>query len=200
MRRTPQDGCTGRARTADTSEVCTAPRRLLRRGFTLLEVMLVVALLAVASTLFFVNLESLGRSSPADEFEGTFWRAMAQAREQALATRRTVGLRWDAESKAFLVDGTGGLASVPVPAETRPQNADYEATLSEEVAANDFILVRGELVTRRTTAAVRIFPDGTCQAFAIEFRLGEHRHRVAIDPWTGAEMLPLDAARRGGRS
>jgi len=176
-----------------------APRNV-RRGFTLLEVMLVVALLAVASTLFFVNLESLGRSSPADEFEGSFWQAMALARERALASRRTVELRWDEEAKAFLVDGAAGPASVPVLAEARSQNVECAAAFSEEVAANDFILVRGELVSRRPAAAVKVFPDGTCQAFAIEFRLGEHRHRVAIDPWTGAEMLPPDAARKGGRS
>jgi len=187
VRRSPQGGDVGCA-----ARACG--------GFTLLEVMLVVALIAAAGSLFFVNLESLGRSSPADEFEGAFWRAMAQAREQALASRRTVELRWDAESKAFQVEGAGGSARVAVPDEARPQGADCEATFSEEVAANDFILVRGELVSRRTTTAVKVFPDGTCQSFAVEFRLGEHRHRVAIDPWTGAEMLPLDSGRDGGRS
>lgn len=184
----------------DADGLCAASRQLPRRGFTLLEVMLVVALIAVAGTLFFVNLEALGRSSPADEFEGAFWRAMAQARERALASRRTVELRWDGESKAFLLESAAGPASVPVPAEAQPRNAECAASFSEEVAANDFILVRGELVTRRTVSAVRVFPDGTCQAFVVEFQLGEHRHRVSIDPWTGAEMLPLDTARAGGRS
>jgi hypothetical protein len=162
--------------------------------------MLVVALIAVGSTLFFVNLESLGRSSPADEFEGAFWRAMAQARERAVASRRTVELRWSEEAKAFQLEGADGAASVPLPAEAQPRDVECGAAFSEEVAANDFILVRGELVTRRAISAVKVFPDGTCQAFVVEFRLGERRHRVNIDPWTGAEMLPLGTARAGGRS
>jgi hypothetical protein len=45
--------------------------------------------------------------------------------------------------------------------------------------------------------AVRIFPDGSCQAFAIEFQLGNYKHRVQIDPWTGAEMLAAEADKKG---
>ncbi len=171
-----------------------------RRGFTLLEVMLVIALMAVAGAMFVVSMESLGKSSPADEFEGAFWRAMAMGRDRALTSRRTVELRWDEETKAFLVEGGGAKASVPVPAEANAQDRECVATFSEEVAANDFILVRGELVTRRPAAAVRIFPDGSCQAFAVEFKLGDYKHRVIIDPWTGAEMLSTDAAKKGGRT
>ncbi len=171
-----------------------------RRGFTLLEVMLVIALMAVAGTMFVVSMESLGKSSPADEFEGAFWKAMAMGRDRALTSRRTVELRWDEETKSFMVEGSGGKASVPVPAEANAKDRECEAVFSEEVAANDFILVRGELVTRRPAAAVRIFPDGSCQAFAVEFKLGDYKHRVIIDPWTGAEMLSTDAAKKGGRS
>ncbi len=162
--------------------------------------MLVIALIAVAGTMFIVSVESLGKSSPADAFEGAFWKAMAQARERALTSRRTVELRWDEETKAFVLTGSGGTVTVPVPAEANPQDRECVATFSEEVAANDFILVRGELVTRRPAVAVKVFPDGSCQAFAVEFKLGDYRHRVIIDPWTGAEMLSLDAAKKGGRS
>lgn len=169
-----------------------------RRGFTLFEVLLVIALIAVAGTMFLVSVESLGRSSPADAFEGAFWRALAQGRERALATRRTVELRWDEEAKAFVLSGLAGDTQVPVGGEAAGK--DCAATFSEEVAANDFILVRGALVTRRPARAVRLFPDGTCQPFAIEFELGTYKRRVVIDPWTGAEMLGADAEEKGGRS
>ncbi|HLP01262.1 MAG TPA: prepilin-type N-terminal cleavage/methylation domain-containing protein [Opitutaceae bacterium] len=193
---------TGRARGgwADGAGECrgrapAAARR--RRGFTLFEVLLVIALVAVAGTMFLVSVESLGRSSPADEFEGAFWRALAQGRERALATRRTVELRWDADTKAFVLSGLAGETTVPVGGETAGK--DCAATFSEEVAANDFILVRGALVTRRPARTVRLFPDGTCQPFAVEFELGTYKRRVVIDPWTGAEMLGADEE-KGGRS
>ncbi len=168
------------------------------RGFTLLEMLLAIALLAVAASVFLVSVESLGRSSPADEFEGAFWRATAQARELAMASRRTVELRWDEEARSFVLEGGGREARVGVATEEAPES--FGATFSEEVAANDFILVRGELVTRRAVAAVRFFPDGTCQAFAVELAFGEKsRRRVIVDPWTGAEMLSTDE-KKGGRS
>jgi len=176
-----------------------AMRRPDRRAFTLLEVMLVVALMAVAGTLFLVSLESLGKSSPADEFEGAFWRAMALAREQALATRRPVELAFDPKEKSFQLAGSGGEKMVPVPpaAAAAAKEDDCTATFSVELPSNDFILVRGELVTRRPVDAVKVFPDGSCQAFAITFQLGNYKHRVQIDPWTGAEMLSADAGRKG---
>ena len=169
-----------------------------RRAFTLFEVILVIALMAVAGTLFLVSVESLGKSSPADEFEGAFWRALAQAREQALTSRRTVELRWDEEVRAFLV--VSGTRAIPVRIESKENAESFGATFTEEVAANDFILVRGELVTRRATPVVKIFPDGTCQPFRVELAFGEHSRQVLlIDPWTGAEMLPAESAGKGGR-
>lgn len=170
-----------------------------RRGFTLLEVLLVIALIAVAGTMFIVSVESLGKSSPADAFEGAFWKAMAQARERALTSRRTVELRWDEETRAFLVGSGEGAVSIRI--ESTEKAESFGATFTEEVAANDFILVRGELVTRRAIPVVRYFPDGSCQPFHVELAFGESsRRRMIIDPWTGAEMLSLDAAKKGGRS
>lgn len=174
-------------------------RSCSRRAFTLLEVMLVVALIAVAGTMFLVSLESIGKSSPADEFEGAFWRAMALAREQALTSRRPVELAFDPKEKSFRLAGASGDKTVPLPAEVAAKEDDCAATFSVELPSNDFILVRGDLVTRRPVDAVKIFPDGSCQAFAVEFQLRTFKHRVVIDPWTGAEMLSGDAAKKGGR-
>ncbi len=170
---------------------------LRRRAFTLFEVILVVALIGVAATMFLVSVESLGKSSPADEFEGAFWRAMGTAREQALTSRRPVALAYDPKEKCFLLAGAGGAQKVPLAASVAVAEDDCAATFSVELPSNDFVLVRGELVTRRPVEAVRIFPDGSCQAFAIEFQLGNYKHRVQIDPWTGAEMLAAEADKKG---
>ena len=171
-----------------------------RRGgsaFTLFEVILVVALIGVAATMFFVSVESLGKSSPADGFEGAFWRAMALAREQALTSRRPVELAFDRKEQRFLVAGAGGVQEVPLPVEVAATEADCAAVFSVELPSNDFILVRGELVTRRPVEAVKVFADGSCQAFAVDFQLRTYKHRVQIDPWTGAEMLMAEAAKKG---
>lgn len=169
-----------------------------RAGFTLLEMLLAIALIAVTGTMFLVSIDTLGRTSPADEFEGSFWRAMAQARERALTSRREVAIAWDEENHCFVIASVAGTTSVPV-AEVDSKES-YSAVFSEEVAADDFVLVRGVLVTRREVPAVRVFPDGSCQAFAVEFTLGETSHQIVVDPWTGAPLLPTEDAQTGGRS
>ncbi len=180
------------------SDLPQCDRSVGRGGFTLLEMLLAIALVAIAGSMFLVSVDSLGRSSPADEFEGAFWRAMAQARERALATRREVELGWDDESRSFVIGDSAGTSAVPVEAASEGADSAYSATFSEEVAANDFILVRGALVTRRPVPAVRVFPDGSCQSFAVEFSLGEQKHLVVIDPWTGAPMLQSEDSPTGG--
>ena len=147
--------------------------------------------------MFLVSVESLGKSSPADEFEGAFWRAIGMAREQALTSRLPVELAYDPKDKRFLLAGGGGDHTVPLPPTVAAVDEDCSATFSVEQPSNDFILVRGELVTRRPVDAVKIFPDGSCQAFAVEFQLGTYKHRVQIDPWTGAEMLSGESAKKG---
>ena len=161
-----------------------------------MEVLLVVALIAVVATLFVVSMESLGRTSPGEELEGAFWKAMAQAREKALTSRQPVEIRIDRDAGCFQL--TGG--SVAIPSGNWGQDTVWDVTFTEDLPVNDFILVRGQLVTRRPIPSVRVFPDGTCQTFSVEFTLGTAKHLVTIDPWTGAEMLGTGADAEGPHS
>lgn len=157
-----------------------------------------LALIAVATTLFVVTAESLGRATPADDLEATFWKAMAEARSQALGTRRPAEVRFDEESTSFFVRFNGGETPFKAPTESLASGEKIRVVLTEDRASNELILIRGEAITTRPVAAVKVFPDGTCQPFNIEFHAGDKTHRVKIDPWTGAAMLS-DTDPRGGR-
>lgn len=167
-------------------------------GFTILEMLMAVALIGVATTLFVITVQSLGRAAPADDLEATFWKAMAEARSQALTSRRPTELRYDPEHTTFLVRAGGNETPFAAPTEAVATGDKVEVEFTEDKASNEFTLVRGEMITTRPIGAVKVFPDGTCQPFNVEFRIGIRKQRVKIDPWTGAAVLSDADARRGG--
>lgn len=166
-------------------------------GFTLLEILMVVALIGVATTLFIVSAQSLGRAAPADDLEATFWKAIAAARSEALTSRRPVEISFNEEARAFVVRGSTGESTFATPTSALANGEEITVTFTQDKASNELTLVRGELITTRPVDAVRIFPDGTCQPFNIEFNVGKRKQRVKIDPWTGGAMLP-DPKSQGG--
>ena len=163
---------------------------------------MVVALIGVATTMFVVSVHAIGRTSPADEMEAAFWRAMALGKEKALTSRRPVELRFDPDQHRFLVSTDQLVGEVALPGDAWPKDTECGVAFTQELPSNDFILVRGQLITRRPVEAVKVFPDGTCQSFAVEISVGKAKHRVTIDPWTGAALLGSDestSGRPGGR-
>jgi type II secretory pathway pseudopilin PulG len=163
-----------------------------RGGFTILEVLLVVALLAATATLFLVSFDSLARTTPEETIEAVFWSALRDAREHALRTRQPVQVFFDAEQFAFVLAGAQPFRTVRVPVNEWPSGLEVGVRFLEEVAQNEFILVRGELVTRREVPRALVFPDGTCRAVEVEIAVGRATRRIAVDPWTCAELLVPD--------
>src|SRR5258707_15519928 len=74
-------------------------RRAARGGFTLVETVLVLAVIALLATLLLPGVNSLLRSINDEEPDRLVWDAITAAREEALTTNRTVGLRWDKQEK-----------------------------------------------------------------------------------------------------
>lgn len=169
-----------------------------RPGFTLLEVLLVIALIGSVTSLFLLSLDSIARTTPGDALEGAFWSAVRDARESAVRTRRTQSVSFDADRMEFLVKGADTERRSAVSREVLPDNARIEAVFTQELPKNSFTLVRGRLVTEREIPSMQFFPDGTCQPVTVEFRFPGGTRRLTIDPWTCAELLDSEeeAARR----
>lgn len=164
----------------------------LRRGFTLLEILLVLALIGSVSSLVIISIGSIARTTPADALEGAFWGAMREAREAAMRTRHTQEISFDPKELHFLVTG-GGFSSIESVSLEHASDADkLEAVFMQVLPTNSFTLLRGRLVTEREIASMLVFPDGTCQPVTVEFRFPGGTRRLPIDPWTCAELLDGD--------
>ena len=148
------------------------------RAFTLVEVLLVLAMLALFATLLIPGVNSMLNAMNDRGAEQQLSEAILAARGEALETGRTVELRFDSE-KRQLVWGAAGTRADPLPV-----GATVEL-LPMEAGGN--ILLGGVLSEAQDPLRrVRFFPDGTCDSFRIRLKELENAQPrlFVIDPWT----------------
>ncbi|MBC2604469.1 prepilin-type N-terminal cleavage/methylation domain-containing protein [Pelagicoccus albus] len=159
-----------------------------RSGFTLFEILLVLALIGLLSSLFVLNIGSLLRDGELETLEREYWRAVESARAGAVFKQQAHFLEWDADESQFLVKAGSSVESFPVSLDS---SGNYEIdVLFEEVAAeNSYLLIRGELVAVREIVTVGFFPDGTCSPYTVSLQVEDFVTRFQMDPWTGVELV-----------
>lgn len=155
-------------------------------GFTLLEVLLVLALIAMVTALFVGGAATLVRERPATA-EDVFWRAVTEARKFALLSNREVRLAYDEREKTFHASTEDGARSYPVPF---PGELQIEFFSTQRSSSS--ILIGGQLVETNPLPAVIFYGDGTCTPFRAQLRTGGPARIITIDPWTCAPVLPAE--------
>ncbi|MEO6874271.1 MAG: GspH/FimT family pseudopilin [Opitutaceae bacterium] len=170
---------------------CCAPRHdqlVWSRGFTLLEILLAIALMALLAGVLVTGGAEMLSDKPATP-QAVFWKATQQARKVALTGEREVRLSYDAKTQAFVLDDGTGPQTLAVPP-TRELTIDF---LSAQPGQSS-VLIGGSLVDTQTMPAVTFYPDGTCTPFRVQFRSGGGAQVLSIDPWTCAQVLtPQDS-------
>jgi type II secretion system protein H len=169
-----------------------------RAGFTLIEMLLVIALIGVFATLFVLNAESLIKETATQAVETKFWEAVREARSNAIVNRRAQALWYDTKAAAFVVENvdSGTRQTFVISREDWAPDTPLEVAFKKEVASNQHTMIAGELVTLREIPEARFFPDGACTPFVVAFTVGAEKKQIEIDPWTGAELLGADHDRR----
>ena len=142
------------------------------RAFTLLEILLALALIALLATVFIGGSSALIADKPLSP-DDVFWKVAQQARKTALSVDDTV------TPQSVPLNGPPDLA------------VDFLSTQKDASLS----LVGGVAIQTATLPFVTFYTDGTCSPFKVQFRSKAGAHVLAIDPWTCAPVLvPPDPA------
>ena len=162
-----------------------------RRGFTLLEVLLTVALIGLLSGALVTAAVYLTDDKPITP-EDVFWKSVTESRRQALLTGRDVRLRFVKKDKAHALVATGAEGEQRFPFEKVDELTVDFLSVQKSGSA---ILIRGQLVETQTIPYVTFYGDGTCTPFRVQFRTGGAARSIAVDPWTCAPILVAGTTR-----
>ena len=164
--------------------VCRSPAKRDEGGFTLLEILLAIALIAlIATTIIGASAHLLSnRSASPDD---VFWQACAAARKSALQSGVEARLAFDDKTKSFIV--TNGAASKTIAVASAGDELGISFLTTQTGASA--VLIGGTLLGTESMPYVTFFPDGTCIPFRVQVRLRDGVHSLAIDPWTCARVL-----------
>jgi prepilin-type N-terminal cleavage/methylation domain-containing protein len=157
------------------------PRHLAgRRAFTLLEVILAIALVGLVASLFITGGSEMFRARQRTMAD-VFWESVQAARLQAVQEDATVVMRFDEKSKRILWGASDESRGVDWPG----RNLEF---LPFET--RDTILLGGQLVDTGRLAAVRFFADGTTDRFRVQLTDPNGQvSRLELDPWTAAPVV-----------
>jgi prepilin-type N-terminal cleavage/methylation domain-containing protein len=155
-----------------------------RGGFTLIEILLVLALIALLGTIFIGGSSAL-LSDKAPTPDAQFWKACAAARAEALDEGRSVLLSFDAKARGFVLDDGSAKRELPFTA-TDDTEVDFHPPQSD---TSSTILVGGTAIETDTLARVTFYNDGTCTPFRAQIHSKTGAHLLSIDPWTCAQVL-----------
>jgi len=151
-----------------------------RRAFTLLEVILAIAMLGLVASLFITGGSEMFRARERTMVD-VFWESVQAARLQAVQGDTTVTMRFEEKSRRILWGAAGEPSAVDWPG----RNLEFLP-----MESRDTILLGGQLVGTGAIEAVRFHPDGTTDRYRVQMTDASGRvSRLELDPWTTAPVL-----------
>lgn len=150
-----------------------------RRGFTLLEILLVLSLIALIGTVLIGGAVSLLNSSEDKDPEAALLTLLQKVRGEAVEKGQIIELRQLPEDKGFLW-GDEGVLTLP-----RVEGGPRARLLRPEFSGASLI---GGQMEETPVDRLHFYPDGSCDPTRIEIRRGDTRRVFSIDPWTAAPL------------
>jgi prepilin-type N-terminal cleavage/methylation domain-containing protein len=154
-----------------------APKPSGAGGFSLLEIVVVLALFGLISVLLIGGSGALLRAVSQDDAENTALSAIAAARHGAVLAGQTLQLRVDEQAR--VLDWGAGNATI---------SGEDGVRLLPPVKLSSILI--GGRVQEEALAGVRFYADGTCDPFRLEIVRDKTSRILTIDPWTCTVLAP----------
>jgi type II secretory pathway pseudopilin PulG len=152
-----------------------------RAAFTIIEVVLVLALMAVAASVVIANFVAFAERSGQLSAEETLHAAIRAARFQAASTRRATELRFDKESASLVVDSGKNFPLGP----DFGENEAGEIRFYLVAPVNGLASFPEPSQSRLETTSVRFAPDRSSTPFVAEIDSGRGTpRRLVFDPFS----------------
>ena len=163
-----------------------------RGAFTLIELMLTMALIALLSSLFIWNIQSLLKQGELEGLQNELWSAVDKAKQGAVFNRVLHRVRFDSENQAFMVSADGEEVPFKVDISALGEDVEIEVIFKLMLPRDGYRLIQGELVTHKEIETITFYPDGTCTPFSVDLKIAEYESSYQIDPWTSSQMTKFE--------
>lgn len=154
----------------------------MRRGFTLIELIIVIALIALIGGLVAINAEALLRGLGDEPVERIFQKAVREARFQAAYLKEATELRYDEERAAFDIHTATGRGLASFPSGLEPDDPSVEI-LFEQILPEEG-LTRNSVLDTIEVEAVTFRPDRSSTPFQVIFDFGPTTFTQRFDPFS----------------
>jgi len=150
------------------------------RGFSLIEIIIVVALIALIGGLVAINAQSILRGLGEEPVEVILQKAVREARFQAAYLKDSVRLAWDEEEAAFRITSANGAVITTFPIESGSGNMEivFEQVLPFEG------LNRSDILNTIETESLTFRPDRSSTPFQVIIDLGPVSFTQRYDPFS----------------
>ena len=159
-------------------------RAQLQRGFTLVEVLLVLGLMALLSGVLIVGSSSLMGAGAKDDPEEALLAVLQKVRRESVERNQTIEVQIY-ETGTVLTWGDNAEQTFTVPIS---ETVQAKLLAAESLGA---VLIGGQ-AEEKLLEHFKVYPDGTCDLFRLDVRRNGARRVFAIDPMTCAPLPGTD--------
>ena len=156
-------------------------------AFTLVEVVVVIALMAVMIGVFVANLDSLTGGELRRPLPDILQKAVRDARYEAASTKEPVTLSFDAERGVFVVRAQDGTIAKERESGFGPKSRELEITFYRLLPARGTGGI-GSREERDVITAVAFHPDRSSTPFVVELEIDGQRSEHRFDPFSNLEF------------
>lgn len=166
-----------------------------RRGFTLLETLLVLGLMSMLAAVLIGGsaqlLKGTARSDPEDAVMALLQTIRRQAVEKRLTLELTPTDNADEDAPDFLWGEENVDEDHPRTEERLPKLEGVKVKILAPETTGAILL--GGVASEKPIARMRFYPDGTCDRVRLDVTRNENRTVIPIDPMTCAPLPAVDA-------